>query len=87
MQTFHLKVGPDGHVTIPNTHPGPTVTVQITAGPDVSDPDTIPEEDRDAIKEQIMATCTTAKTDCRSDDRHARARHHRPCRTRIATMS
>lgn len=55
MQTFHLKVGPDGRVTIPNTHPGQTVTVQIAAEPDVSEPDTIPEEDREAIKERIMA--------------------------------
>lgn len=56
MQTFQLKVDPDGRVEIPDTHPGEIVTIQI-ARPDTvpdNDSDPIPEEDREAIKEQVM---------------------------------
>lgn len=29
MQTFHLKVDDDGRVTIPNSQPGETITIQF----------------------------------------------------------
>jgi hypothetical protein len=56
MQTFQLKVDPDGRVAIPDTHPGEVVTIQVaktvSAIDDRSGP--IPEEDREAIKERIL---------------------------------
>ncbi len=56
MQTFRLKVDPDGRVEIPDTHPGEIVTIQVAragkAAEDRTDP--IPEEDAEAIKERIL---------------------------------
>jgi hypothetical protein len=34
MQTYRLKVGPDGQVTVPNARPGQTVTVQVETVPE-----------------------------------------------------
>lgn len=56
MQTFRLKVDPDGRVEIPDTHPGEIVTIQVArpagAVEDRSGP--VPEEDAEAIKARIL---------------------------------
>lgn len=56
MQTFELKVGPDGRVEIPDTRPGEIVRIQVarTETPPDNGIDPIPEEDREAIKSQVM---------------------------------
>lgn len=56
MQTFELKVGPDGRVEIPDTRPGEIVTIQVAKGVEAANDhtDPIPEEDREAIKERIL---------------------------------
>lgn len=61
MQTFHLKVDQDGRVRIPDTRPGETVTVQLTAtarpqtvSADVVRAGPIPEDERAAIAERIV---------------------------------
>lgn len=32
MQTYRVTVGPDGQVTIPDTRPGDTITIQVEHG-------------------------------------------------------
>lgn len=56
MQTFRLKVDPDGRVAIPDTHPGEIVTIQFTTGAEPTDLTTgpIPEEERAAIRDRVM---------------------------------
>jgi hypothetical protein len=56
MQTFQLKVGPDGRVAIPDTHPGEVVTIQVAKDTPVTDERSgpIPEGERAAIRERVM---------------------------------
>lgn len=71
MQTFHLRVGQDGRVEIPDTHPGQIVTIQLaTAIGHTEEPATasekdntgpIPEEERAAIKERVMRRARTTR--------------------------
>lgn len=52
MQIYRLTVGPDGRVTVPNTRPGQTVTVQVEPVPVHAEP----EADSEPL------TLATAKT-------------------------
>ncbi len=56
MQTFRLEVDPDGRVEIPDTHPGEIVTIQVARAGKAAEDRTypIPEEDAEAIKNQVM---------------------------------
>ena len=52
MQTSRLNVDEDGHVAIPDTRPGQTVTVRVETTPEAGH-GPIPEEEREAIKERV----------------------------------
>ena len=58
MQTLRLKVDEDGHVAIPDTQPGQTVTVQVMRRPDEPPGRTLTtartDEERAAIAAEIL---------------------------------
>ena len=55
MQTYRVIVGTDGRVTIPDTRPGETITVQVehAAEPTERLVNPIPESERPAIAEEV----------------------------------
>lgn len=51
MATMQLTVDPDGRVTIPGTHPGEIVTIQVSRQSELYGP--IPEAEQAAIKARV----------------------------------
>ena len=55
MQTYRVTVGPDGQVRIPDTRPGQTITIQVTAPPAGGEPLTLATATTPEEREAVIA--------------------------------
>lgn len=72
MQTYRVTIGDDGRVTLPGTHPGETVTVQITETTSETRPLTLATartvEERESIIAEIERAVTESRRAAGDDD-------------------